>query len=107
MQLSYFSPTVEAVVLLGQLPGVQLAGGLCHSQRSWQRQTVPLEMVASEKIYYSKEGRCSLTEILELWRKEGLTLGTSMLFTPCRNNSSNVFLGVGVDIHLGIKKLFS
>lgn len=75
MKLSYFSPTVEAVVLLGQLPGVQLAGGLCHSQRNWQSQTIPLEMVASEKLYYAKEGRCSLTEILELWRKGRAGIG--------------------------------
>lgn len=64
-----------AVLLLGQLPSVQLAGGLCHSKRTWQRMTVPLEMVISEKFYYSKEGRCSLTEILELWRKGRAGIG--------------------------------
>lgn len=102
----YFNPSVVAVVLLGQLPGVHLAGGLCCSQRNWQRLTVPLEMVASGKFYCSKKGGCSLTEILEVWRK-GLALDSSMLLTACRNNSSNVFLGIEVGIHSGIKKLFS
>lgn len=68
--------------------------------QSWQTLTVPLEMVASEKFYCSKEGRCC-------GEKEGLALGTSTLVTACRSNNSNANLGIGVGTHSGINQPFS
>lgn len=94
--MSYISPCCA----FGAVPGVQLAGGLCLSQRNWQRLTVPLEMVAAEIFYYSKEGRCSLTGFGVVEERKGWHWAP---VTACRNNNGNVSLGIGVGLHSGIK----
>lgn len=99
-------PASVPLVLLGQFR-CSAGWSLVPLTEGWQRLTVPLEMVVSEIFYCSKKGGVLWQKCWSCGGKEGLALGTSTPVTACRNHSSDVFLGVGVGLHSGVKKPFS